>query len=229
MSRTMLIVGGTQKEREEKAKSYFPKPTPHPDFMYLTLDISIGIDQVRRIKHFVGLRPYSEIYKVAYIEEAQNLTVEAQNAFLKTLEEPPERTIIILTAPSIDNLLPTITSRCQIIYLKRIILEEKNNEEKKLCEFISLISKSFGDTFAYTATSFLKRNSAKKWLEENERILFNLFHKSKREENNIFSLTNLQYLLLQQTIREAKKRIAQNVNPRFVLENFFIETRGILS
>jgi len=225
----MLIVGGTQKERQEKAKSYFPKPTPHPDFMYLTPEISIGIDQVRKIKHFVGLRPYSEIYKVAYIEEAQNLTIEAQNAFLKTLEEPPERTIIILTAPSIDSLLPTIISRCQIIYLKRIILEEKNDDEKGFNEFILLISKSIGDTFAYAASFFRERNSAKNWLEENEGILFNLFHKSKRGENNNFSLTNLQYLLLQQAIREAKKRIAQNVNPRFVLENFFIETGGILS
>lgn len=225
----MLIVGGTQKERQEKAKSYFPKPTPHPDFMYLTPEISIGIDQVRKIKHFVGLRPYSEIYKVAYIEEAQNLTIEAQNAFLKTLEEPPERTIIILTAPSIDSLLPTIISRCQIIYLKRIILEEKNDDEKGFNEFILLISKSIGDTFAYAASFFRERNSVKNWLEENEGILFNLFHKSKRGENNNFSLTNLQYLLLQQAIREAKKRIAQNVNPRFVLENFFIETGGILS
>ena len=225
----MLIVGGTQKERQEKAKSYFPKPTPHPDFMYLTPEISIGIDQVRKIKHFVGLRPYSEIYKVAYIEEAQNLTIEAQNVFLKTLEEPPERTIIILTAPSIDSLLPTIISRCQIIYLKRIILEEKNDDEKGFNEFILLISKSIGDTFAYAASFFRERNSAKNWLEENEGILFNLFHKSKRGENNNFSLTNLQYLLLQQAIREAKKRIAQNVNPRFVLENFFIETGGILS
>lgn len=224
----MLIVGGTQKERKEKAKSFFPKPTPHPDFLYLTPEISIGIDQIRRVKHFVGLRPYSEIYKVAYIEEAQNLTIEAQNAFLKTLEEPPERTIVILTAPSIDSLLPTIVSRCQILSLKRIILEEKNDDDKKFIEFILLISKSIADTFSYASSFFRERNSAKKWLEENERILFNLFHKSKRDGENVFSLTNLQYLLLQQAMREAKKRISQNVNPRFVLENFFIETGSIL-
>lgn len=228
MSRTMLIVGGTQKERKEKAKLFFPKPTPHPDFMYLTPEISIGIDQVRTIKHFVGLRPYSEIYKVAYIEEAQNLTVEAQNAFLKTLEEPPERTIIVLTAPSVDSLLPTIISRCQVIYLKRNILEKEKDNEKEFNEFILLMSKSIGDTFAYAASFFHERNSANKWLGENESILFNLFHKSKKEKNNNFPLTNMQYLLLQQAIREAKKRIAQNVNPRFVLENFFIETGNIL-
>lgn len=228
MSRTILIIGGTKKERKERAESYFPNPTPHPDFLTITQSITIGINQVREIQHFVGLRPYSANFKVAYVEEAQNLTIEAQNAFLKTLEEPPSRTIIILAAPSVDNLLPTIVSRCQLANIKSATDKDSNNDATKLKEFLPLVAKPLGENFAYVASSLSSRDLAEKWLEDNQVLLFRSFHESQKKVNSQFPSANLQYVALQQALEKAKKRISRNVNPRFVLENFFIEVKAIL-
>lgn len=226
MSRTILIIGGTWQEREEKAKSFFPKPTPHPDYLIVFPEISIGINQVREIQHFVGLRPYSQPQKVAFVKEAQNLTIEAQNAFLKTLEEPPERTLIILGAPAAENLLPTIVSRCQIIKLKNKPSEETKRDYQKIYqEFLSFLSKSVGEAFAYIAASLSNREKALKWLEENQALLYTAFHQSQREKSKAFILTNTKYSSLQRALERAKREIERNVSPRFVLENFFLKNR----
>jgi len=73
---------------------------------------SIGIDKIRELKEWLSLKPSKGTRKTAVIFEASEMTVEAQNSLLKTLEEPPLGTIIILTAPNKQSLLPTIVSRC---------------------------------------------------------------------------------------------------------------------
>jgi hypothetical protein len=82
---------------------------------------SIGIEAVRQLEGFLSLKVPREqnINRVVIIEDAQNLTLEAQNALLKTLEEPADKTLLILTASHAQALLPTITSRVQAIHVKR--------------------------------------------------------------------------------------------------------------
>ncbi len=82
---------------------------------------SIGIEAVRQLEQFLSLKvPSSGVYNRAIIiEDADKLTTEAQNALLKTLEEPPQGTIIILTASHEQSLLPTINSRVQSITVQR--------------------------------------------------------------------------------------------------------------
>lgn len=77
--------------------------------------LEIKIEQVRDLQHQLNLSPYQASYKIAIIEEADWLTLEAGNAFLKTLEEPSSRSLLILTASTAESLLPTIVSRCQLI------------------------------------------------------------------------------------------------------------------
>jgi hypothetical protein len=78
---------------------------------------SITIESVRDIAHFLALKVTSadSINRVVIIDQAQLLTKQAQNALLKTIEEPPAGTILILTAPDITSLLPTILSRVQVL------------------------------------------------------------------------------------------------------------------
>jgi energy-coupling factor transporter ATP-binding protein EcfA2 len=78
---------------------------------------SIGIESIREIEHFLSLRVPSNkpTNRVIIVEDSQLLTTEAQNALLKTLEEPPEGTLIILNSDNIQSLLPTIRSRVQSI------------------------------------------------------------------------------------------------------------------
>lgn len=82
---------------------------------------SIPIESIRELQRFISLKiPGSEVHKISriiIIEDAHLLTTEAQNALLKTLEEPPESTLLVLTATSIDALLPTIQSRVQTIHV----------------------------------------------------------------------------------------------------------------
>ena len=87
----------------------------HENILFVTSEKKIGIDTIRRIQKFVSFRAFSSGAKVVIINRAQNMSSEAANAFLKVLEEPPGGTIIILLVPDLANLLPTITSRCQII------------------------------------------------------------------------------------------------------------------
>jgi DNA polymerase-3 subunit gamma/tau len=78
-----------------------------------------GIDEMRNIKEGVRLSPTSYKYKVFIIDEAHQLTKEASNALLKTLEEPPAHAIFILATTEYEKLLPTITSRTQRFNFKR--------------------------------------------------------------------------------------------------------------
>ena len=93
----------------------------HPDVKWITHEKanSIGVDEVReQINNDIVIKPYSSKYKVYIIDEAEKMTVQAQNALLKTIEEPPEYAVIMLLTSNIDALLPTIRSRCVRLDLK---------------------------------------------------------------------------------------------------------------
>lgn len=82
---------------------------------------AIGIEAIRKLEKFTSLRVPGDSAndRVVIIEDAQSLTLEAQNALLKTLEEPPAGTVLILTADHAQSVLPTIRSRSQVITVTR--------------------------------------------------------------------------------------------------------------
>ena len=93
----------------------------HPDIITVTHEKpgSISIDEVReQVVHDVDIKPYCSPYKIYIIPDAEMMTVQAQNAILKTIEEPPEYAVIMLLTSNIDSLLPTIRSRCVRLDLK---------------------------------------------------------------------------------------------------------------
>lgn len=73
----------------------------------------VSIEQVRRVRGHLALRPVRGARKIAIVDDAERMTADAQNALLKTLEEPPGRTTLVLVATNAAALLPTIRSRCQ--------------------------------------------------------------------------------------------------------------------
>lgn len=87
---------------------------------------SFGVDEVRNLIEEVHKKPYEGEKKVLIIYEANKLTIQAQNALLKTIEEPPVGVFIILLSDSAELLLDTIKSRCQIYKLFPITKEEVN-------------------------------------------------------------------------------------------------------
>jgi len=93
----------------------------HPDLIYVTHEKtgSIGVDDVReQIHDTIMIRPYSSYYKIYIVDEAEKMTVQAQNALLKTIEEPPSYVVIMLLTTNQEVFLPTILSRCVQLKLK---------------------------------------------------------------------------------------------------------------
>ena len=92
----------------------------HPDVALLGLPAGkkeIGIEQARGLKHFTQMRANPGSRKIAIIDDADRLSIAAQNALLKTLEEPPGDTVLFLIAASPGALLATVRSRCRRVAL----------------------------------------------------------------------------------------------------------------
>lgn len=83
-----------------------------------------GIDEMRDLKEGIRLSPTSYKYKVFIIDEAHQLTKEASNALLKTLEEPPAHAIFVLATTEQEKLLPTIVSRTQRFNFRKVPVQE---------------------------------------------------------------------------------------------------------
>lgn len=95
----------------------------HPDIIYVTHEKpnSIGVDDIRgQLVNDVMIKPYNGKYKVYIVSEAEKMTVQAQNALLKTLEEPPAYAVILLLTTNASVLLDTIRSRCVLLNLKPV-------------------------------------------------------------------------------------------------------------
>lgn len=95
----------------------------HPDIIRLVREkiSTIGVNEVReQINNDVSVKPYSGRYKIYIIEDAQLMTAQAQNALLKTIEEPPEYAVFLLLTSNKDALLQTITSRCVTLNLRPV-------------------------------------------------------------------------------------------------------------
>lgn len=85
----------------------------HPEIKWLEDETSIKIDAIRQLQKDLQIKPYEGTKKVYIICDADRMTLQAQNALLKTLEEPPEYATILLLTTKASSLLPTILSRCQ--------------------------------------------------------------------------------------------------------------------
>ena len=92
-----------------------------PDIIYISHEKpnTIGVEDIRaQINNDIVIKPYSSPRKIYIVNEGEKMTVQAQNALLKTLEEPPEYAVILILTANVGTLLPTIQSRCVILNMK---------------------------------------------------------------------------------------------------------------
>ena len=95
----------------------------HPDIIYVTHEKPnvISVDNIRQqVNGDIDIKPYSGDYKIYIIDEAEKMNVQAQNALLKTLEEPPSYAVILLLATRAEAMLQTILSRCVVLNTKPV-------------------------------------------------------------------------------------------------------------
>src|SRR5262252_2879380 len=133
-----------------KALNCAKGPTPEPDntcdscreiSVGTSLDVleidaasNRGIDQIRELREMVRYAPAAARYKVVILDEAHQLTDEASNALLKTLEEPPERVVFILATTRAEDLVETIKSRAQLFQFRLLTFREISGHIEKIAK-----------------------------------------------------------------------------------------------
>lgn len=121
---------------------------------------SISVDEIReQVNGDILIKPYSSPYKIYIIPEADLMTTQAQNALLKTLEEPPEYAIIFLLTENADNLLATIRSRCVMLKLRNIkdkLVKKYLMEELKVPDYQAELCAAFAQGNIGRATMLAK-------------------------------------------------------------------------
>ena len=137
----------------------------HPDVLFIQAEEGyIRIEEVRSIQKMLGYRAFEGGWKVAIMDECEEMSISAANAFLKTLEEPPGNTVIILICPNYLSLLPTILSRCQRIrfdplqdrQVRDILMKEKALEPDRAEAWAALADGSPGRALSLDFDSSLE-------------------------------------------------------------------------
>jgi DNA polymerase-3 subunit delta' len=119
----------------------------HPDLLFISPeDRQVRIDEIRKIDEALSFRPFEGSKKIVIVDNAEAMNISAANAFLKTLEEPPRDSVIILVSSKPDYLPDTIRSRCSTITFvslslsscKKIIAEKVTGENLELVARLSM-------------------------------------------------------------------------------------------
>ncbi len=205
---TALLIHPDVKKREERAGEIFLENNlsrNHPDILWFEAESKLGIEQAREIKDFLSLKPYQGNKRAVVLIAAENLTDAAQNALLKTLEEPPDGTILILGASSEDQLLPTIISRCRVINLATTFISPdgkfdadidklRGEPMEKRFQFIEKLDKK--EEFLLALTAYFRKLLLQKSDNKSKDFLNNLMEAEKWARQNVNIRAILEYLML---------------------------------
>lgn len=182
------------------------KPQNSADTLIIESENSIGIDEVRQIVSFLAKKPIQENHNRVYIVNAHLLTIPAQNALLKTLEEPPGDSLIYLITPSPDQLLPTVLSRVEIKPDQNFKEIDGQNLQKIQELLKDLDGKNIGQKLAIVDKLNFTREQALEFLDKLE----------------YFIHQNLNTKINYSAIVQARKYLKANVNVKLVLDQLVL-------
>lgn len=221
----------------------------NPDFNIIKPDGKIKIDQIRQMLEKVYEKPIISDKKVYIIDDAETMTVEAQNCLLKTLEEPPEYIVIILITSNESNLINTIKSRC----LKLTFNPLENSEIKQYLEKnfdFQNVSETMLEIFEGSIGKALKVKEKQELYNNIETTLSNFscksvidlinnateIYKGKENINEILEYFNIyflkkakeeynnasKYVKAIEIVEDTKKRLVYNSNYDMTIDNLLI-------
>ncbi len=211
MFHSFIITGGNERNRVGEALKIRRKhigPLPYkndPDTLVLNEKEKIGINVIRRLRKWLQKKPYRASKKIVLIEEAENLTIPAQNAFLKILEEPPKDSIIILTAENAQLFLPTILSRCRLIRLP--------SPQQKKASTANVFIVSIDKKILLAREIGTNQAKAQEWIE-----------KQKNSYRQRLGRGDLRAVRILEEIVRTEKMLKANVNPRLVVEYLLLNS-----
>lgn len=177
---------------------------------------SFGIAQVRSAQKSAFRKPLHGQEKILIFEDAQLLTVDAQNALLKLLEEPPRHTYMVLSAQVLQPFLPTIVSRCKIVTIKAPLPKLSDEEKQKITQIVKSIQEgSIGEKLALAETLSAQKETLPAFVDQL------MLH---ARETMLAQPTHASHMHLLQTLQEVRITLqTTNVSPRVILEHAFLK------
>jgi len=210
--KSILFIGSDVGARNYKLDAWVAEKGIRVSDVYrIANNDSVKISQIRSLTSYLYKKPLSSTHRVAVVYEAEKLTIPAQNAFLKLLEEPPKTAYILLGARNKLALLPTIVSRCLVINtpITKHVLKCKD-EIEKLLENMEI------KAIFENAESFGKnKETAEEYLHELLFYLQDSFLTGRGVELE-------KHANLAKQVNLSLRMLSVNVNPRQILENLFL-------
>ena len=189
----------------------------HPDIIRVTHEKpnSISVDEIRvQINEDIQVKPYNGKYKIYIVPDADLMTVQAQNALLKTIEEPPSYAVIFLLTENADSLLPTICSRCVMLKLRNI--------KDKLVKKYLMETLEIPDYKADVCTAFAQGNVGRAIM------LANSEHFNEIKEEAIQLLKNIDTMEVSDLVEAVKRITAYKIEINDYLDILMIWYRDVL-
>jgi DNA polymerase III delta' subunit len=196
-----------------------------------SLEIDIG--QIRDAQNFLSYKSYYGSFKSVVIDDAERMNIEAQSCFLKTLEEPKGKTMLILVTSKPDMLLSTIASRCQTVKFSRPKdlpenYERLKKEQEILKDLLPVINSDLSDKFKYVKSINFEEQELSDILEVMQKHFRNLLlaeagiEKAVLPSTNKYSVQKLKNIInLIDNINN--KLLFTNANPKLALEILLME------
>jgi len=181
------------------------------DIAVLEFEKAVGIADVREIQRKIYLSPLKGDFKGVLLDATSGATTEAQNALLKTLEEPPESTLIIVQVLNSDEILPTILSRCKVIELSSKI------EYSDTSKFIKILSSTDGVGERLKLAQDLSKDSPRGEAGKNEALDFLESLIIDLRKDLVANYKKVESIQKFHTVIKTT-----NVNLRLALENLFL-------
>ena len=201
-----------EKELESEKKKKLTISTNDPDIHIITPEKEkkekITIDQIRKLKEVLSASPKNHDAHLIIFEDAEKLTIEAQNAFLKTLEEPSSPSFFIFETDFPSLLLETIHSRTVEVALKSRENEQKEQDTLDLNQLKSL--------------TLAKKFSLAQKKGINKQVAIDFLNSLKRSIH-LELKSNLASPISTEKVEETKSKINSNTNSRLALENLFLD------
>jgi len=210
-----LITGSDAQARQEYIQNRLAELTVNPVDMVLCRPEGehIGIADIRAFTKRLLFAPYQSKHTAGIIYDAWRMTDEAQNALLKTLEEPPPHAILFLSAAGSDDLLPTIVSRCSTVAIQTA------NPDKEIAQsdlVQTLNSLSCGQRLTLLEPFTKDQETARAWLETSiAQIRHNMLDHIRRDTPDSQSGDEARLLTL---LLKAYRDINGNINPKLAIE-----------
>lgn len=227
---SFLIAGGNSEDQTQKIISILSSsfqlqilssslnhPSSNPD---IYISQSYGIEESRKIIRFLALKPYHQSFKIVIIPQADQLTTEAQNTLLKTLEEPPSHSLLFLLTGSTYTLLPTVVSRLEVHELK----SNFDTDPEIFSNLHSLLNLPPGEAVKLSETLTPDRESAIKFCSTGI-ISLEPFLSGKNIPTSSITFTPSQASKLIRIMSQTLIYLNANTTLRLTIDNLLIQLR----